>query len=102
MNPNLHKIIENYSVSEELKFDSNFESGNLDIVHKVKPLEYNLYMRVDTNTKGNQQWFYFSVEHASFFKNKVVKFNINNFTKAESLYGVGMRIVTSRRSQKYK
>ena len=44
----------------ELKFDSFFESGNLDIVCKPKDLEYNLFMRVDTNTKGHHQWFYFS------------------------------------------
>lgn len=39
--------------NEELRFDSNFESGNLDMVLKIKECEYDLYMRVDTNTKGH-------------------------------------------------
>ena len=38
---------------KELKFDSNFESGNLDYVIKRCTNEYDLYMRVDTNTKGH-------------------------------------------------
>ena len=37
----------------ELTFDSHFESGNLDIVVKRRDFEYDLYMRVDTNTKGH-------------------------------------------------
>jgi hypothetical protein len=38
---------------KELRFDSNFESGNLDMVIRTKPWEYDLYMRVDTNTRGH-------------------------------------------------
>lgn len=41
------------SENPELIFDSNFESGNLDMVIKVKEFEYDLYMRVDTNTRGH-------------------------------------------------
>ena len=37
----------------DLKFESNFESGNLDIVLKRSKKEYDLYMRVDTNTRGH-------------------------------------------------
>lgn len=37
----------------ELRFDSAFESGNLDSVFEIKPWEYDLYMRVDTNTRGH-------------------------------------------------
>ena len=46
----------------ELTFDSSFESGNLDMVIRTKQFQYDLYMRVDTNTRGHHQWFYFSVE----------------------------------------
>lgn len=42
-----------YVNEEELRFDSMFESGNLDQVYKIKPWEYDLYMRVDTNTRGH-------------------------------------------------
>lgn len=41
-------------LSDELQFDSFFESGNLDMVTKTKPLEYDLYMRIDTNSMGHQ------------------------------------------------
>jgi len=50
MNPTL---LEGDQLSKELVFDSNFESGNLDMVIKKKDFEYDLYMRVDTNTKGH-------------------------------------------------
>ena len=71
------------------RFDSAFESGNLDMAIKVKENEYDLYMRVDSNTKGHHQWFYFSVQSESM---NTVKFNVVNFTKSESLYKQGMRI----------
>lgn len=51
--------------------------------------EYDLYMRVDANTRGHHQWFYFSVKNKSC---DTVRFNIVNFTKKESLYTQGMRI----------
>ena len=34
-------------------FDSNFESGNLDMAVQVGPKEFDLYMRVDSNTRGH-------------------------------------------------
>lgn len=73
---------------KELRFDSNFESGNLDMVIRTKPWEYDLYMRVDTNTRGHHQWFYFNISYNSdsHFKSKRIKFNICNFTKKQSLY----------------
>ena len=43
MNPKLN-------TTKELQFDSSFESGNLDLALKVKPYEYDLFMRVATNT----------------------------------------------------
>lgn len=42
-------------------FDSDFESGNLDMAIQTKPRDFELYMRVDTNTRGHHQWFFFSV-----------------------------------------
>ena len=47
----------------ELVFDSKFESGNLDRVVKIGELEYDLYMRPDANTRGHNQWYYFSIEN---------------------------------------
>ena len=40
-------------LTNELIFDSDFESGNLDLVIKTAQYEYDLYMRVDTNTRGH-------------------------------------------------
>ena len=74
-----------------LEFNSKFESGNLDLVAKgaTRANEYDLYMRVDANTRGHHQWFYFSVKN---YDKKRVKFNIVNFTKNNSLYTQGMRV----------
>lgn len=68
-----------------LKFDSKFESGNLDMVVKRDEMEYDLYMRVDTNCRGHHQWFYFSVENDSPIT-KTIRFNIVNFTKPSSQF----------------
>lgn len=100
---------------QELTFDSDFESGNLDIVQMASRDTYDLFMRTDTNARGHHQWFYFSVEHTPELQNRKVTFNIVNFTKDESLYSkatanlalgiakpTGMRVVTSRRSDGYK
>lgn len=46
---------------KSLNFDSFFEGGNLDMAVKLSDLEYDLYMRPDTNSKGHQSWFYFKV-----------------------------------------
>lgn len=73
--------------NDALFIDSNFESGNIEKVYKCKnPLaqEYHLYMNVDTNTKGHQQWYYFRVRNMK--KNTNYKFTIWNFTKPKSLY----------------
>jgi hypothetical protein len=45
MNPKL-------DLTDEFCFDSLFESGNLDMVTKVRDFEYDLYMRIDTNSTG--------------------------------------------------
>ena len=82
MNPSLDEKTAN----NELVFDSNFESGNLDMVIKRKEMEYDLLMRVDTNTKGHHQWFYFSVVNPKCLTKKKIRFNVANFTKNHSLY----------------
>jgi hypothetical protein len=74
---------------ESLTFDSLFESGNLDAVFRVDEREYNLFMRVDANTKGHLQWFYFKVGQLK--ANQKYKFNIYNFQKAKTLYARGMK-----------
>ena len=60
-----------------------FESGNLDIVMRMKEKEYNLFLRPDTNTCGHMQWFYFKVTNSQKCK---VRFNICNNRKAKTLF----------------
>lgn len=73
---------------DEVVFDSDFESGNLDTVIKVADNEYDLFMRVDTNTRGHVQWFNFTVKN---FGKKKIRLNIVNFKKYKTLYSRDMR-----------
>ena len=78
------------SPDQTLVFDSSFESGNLDMVIQVDRSEFDMFMRVDSNTRGHHQWFYFKVENRK--RVGTVKFNFINFTKRQSLYMHGMRV----------
>ena len=53
-------------------------------------------MRVDSNTNGHRQWFYFSIKNTT---KKTVKLNIYRFKKKFSLFQRGMKpYVRSRKS----
>lgn len=69
-------------------FDSAFEGGNLDAVVKINDFEYDLLMRVDSNTRGHFSWYNFKVISDA---ERTVKFNIINFTKPRILYSSGMQ-----------
>ena len=95
----------NQSVQEQfvdgrksLVFDSDFESGNLDIAALTnfnRNDEYDLLIRLDSNSRTHQQWFYFSVDSTNRgkYRNTKVRFNLLNFTKPRSLYQQGMKPV---------
>ncbi|CAG9321330.1 unnamed protein product [Blepharisma stoltei] len=92
--PSLQKRLKLRSAALEVSefiFDSEFESGNLDKVVKVKNNEFNLFLTADTNTKGHTQWFYFSVKNIH--KEQTITLDIMNFTKNGSLFNRGMRPV---------
>jgi len=115
-----------------LTFNSEFECGNIDVVQLVEgreissmeksfgkvskdrdfqvPIEvhqeYDITIRNDINTKGNIQWYYFSINSGNYDSNTelntsaktwtypaVIRFNITNFSKSDSLYNYGMRPV---------
>ena len=40
-------------------FNSEIESGNLVLAARASDNEYDLYLRIDTNTHGHQNWFHF-------------------------------------------
>jgi cytosolic carboxypeptidase protein 2/3 len=46
--------------------------------------EYDLFMRVDSNTRGHTNWYYFSVSNGEFIGN--VRFSLCNFRREKSLY----------------
>ena len=74
----------------ELKFDSTFESGNLDLAIQVQQKEFNLYLRPDTNTKGYCNWFFFKVQRRPTAKGRYpqqkYQFNILNLYKKKTLF----------------
>jgi hypothetical protein len=55
----------------------------------VGECEYDLYVRVDSNTRGHRQWYNFKVRNLK----KLVKyrFNICNLEKKKSLYARGQK-----------
>ena len=68
-----------------LLFDSDFESGNLDVAIWRVSTEYDLFLRVDTNTKGHTNWYNFKISNQGFLGK--VKLNVMNLRKENSLYG---------------
>lgn len=47
-------------------------------------------MQNDINSKGHTQWFFFRVQNTR--KDFSVKFNILNYSKADSMFNYGMKI----------
>ena len=82
------RLIRKYH-GDVLLIDTVFESGNLLRADRITPSEYRLYMQVDTNTRGHQQWFYFRVRNTR--KNRKYVFKIMNFTKPGITGGSGYR-----------
>ena len=70
--------------NSELVFDSQFESANLDCVVRVNDREYDLFLRVDSNTRGHTLWYYFSIRNGR--HRKSVQLNICNIGKHHNLY----------------
>lgn len=52
--------------------------------------EYQLILRLDSNSTTHQQWFHFTVQNTTETR---VRFHILNFTKPFSLYSKGMQPV---------
>ena len=72
-----------------LMFQSQFESGNLMRAVQVDDASYELWIQPDVNTRGNTQWYYFSIKGMQPAVEYV--FRIVNFSKSSSLYNQGMR-----------
>ena len=88
-------------LTNTLRFNSHFESGNLQKAIKVTDEEYTLLQDYDVLTKGHTQWFYFSVKNER--KGQTVRFSIVNLMKYDSLYNNGMKpLVRSLRKEQTK
>lgn len=76
-------------------FDSNFECGNLLYAYESAEStnEYDLVLQNDFNTKGYNQWFYFSFRSES---PRTARLNIVNMVKKRSLFTEGVRPVWFR------
>ncbi|OMJ74656.1 hypothetical protein SteCoe_26367 [Stentor coeruleus] len=72
-----------------LVFESRFESGNLRRAIQIYDYEYDLVLRLDLNSKGNMQWYYFSIGNTR--KGQKYVFNIINMVKPNSLYNFGLK-----------
>jgi len=72
---------------DSLRFESRFESGNLQRAIRMMENEYSLVLQEDTNTNGHTQWYYFSVTNQ---RPGTYKFTILNLYKSDSLYAEGM------------
>jgi len=82
------RLIRKYN-GDVLLIDTIFESGNILRADIITRSEYRLYMQVDTNTRGHQQWFYFRVRNTR--KDRKYLFKLMNFTKPGITGGSGYR-----------
>ncbi|XP_033828127.1 cytosolic carboxypeptidase 1 [Periophthalmus magnuspinnatus] len=76
---------------ESLKFNSQFESGNLRKAVQVRKLEYDLVLNSDINSNHYHQWFYFEVSGMKVGAS--YRFNIINCEKSNSQFNYGMQVL---------
>ncbi|XP_070210608.1 cytosolic carboxypeptidase 1-like isoform X2 [Littorina saxatilis] len=74
-----------------LRFNAQFECGNLRKVIQVREFEYDLILNPDINTNHHHQWFYFEVSNMAAGIN--YRFNIVNCEKLNSQFNFGMQPV---------
>ncbi|XP_061172292.1 cytosolic carboxypeptidase 1-like [Saccostrea echinata] len=77
--------------SASLRFNSQFESGNLRKAIWVREFEYDLILNPDVNTNHHHQWFYFEV--SNMIADVPYRFNIVNCEKLNSQFNFGMKPV---------
>uniref|UniRef100_A0AAQ4Q6F2 Cytosolic carboxypeptidase 1 n=1 Tax=Gasterosteus aculeatus aculeatus TaxID=481459 RepID=A0AAQ4Q6F2_GASAC len=76
---------------ESLKFNSQFESGNLRKAVQIRKYEYDLVLNSDINSNHYHQWFYFEVSGMRVGTN--YRFNIINSEKSNSQFNYGMQVL---------
>ncbi|KAM6944088.1 cytosolic carboxypeptidase 1 isoform 2-T2 [Lycodopsis pacificus] len=76
---------------ESLKFNSQFESGNLRKAVQIRKNEYDLVLNSDINSNHYHQWFYF--EASGMRVGTTYRFNIINSEKSNSQFNYGMQVL---------
>ncbi|KAM6931144.1 cytosolic carboxypeptidase 1 isoform 1-T1 [Xenentodon cancila] len=76
---------------DSLKFNSQFESGNLRKAIQVRKYEYDLVLNADINSNHYHQWFYFEV--SGMRVGTTYRFNIINCEKSNSQFNYGMQVL---------
>lgn len=77
------------SQSESLKFNAQFECGNLRKAIQVRRFEYDLILSPDINSNHHHQWFYFEI--SNMIADQPYRFNIVNCEKLNSQFNYGMQ-----------
>ncbi|XP_077416924.1 cytosolic carboxypeptidase 1 isoform X1 [Vanacampus margaritifer] len=77
--------------SESLRFNSQFESGNLRKAIQIRKYEYDLILNSDINSNHHHQWFYFEV--SGMRVGVTYRFNIINCEKSNSQFNYGMQVL---------
>ncbi|GFO08515.1 cytosolic carboxypeptidase 1 [Plakobranchus ocellatus] len=77
------------SQSDTLKFNAQFECGNLRKAIQVRRFEYDLILSPDINSNHHHQWFYFEV--SNMLADQPYRFNIVNCEKLNSQFNYGMQ-----------
>ncbi|XP_077456293.1 cytosolic carboxypeptidase 1 isoform X3 [Stigmatopora argus] len=77
------------SNGESLRFNSQFESGNLRKAIQIRKYEYDLVLNSDINSNHHHQWFYFEV--SGMRVDVTYRFNIINCEKSNSQFNYGMQ-----------
>lgn len=72
----------------QITFQGCFESSNLALVQQMSLNEFDLYTRIDTNTRGHQNWYSFRLKSK---EKRVLKLNICNLQREVTLYPKGLR-----------
>ncbi|KAL7303167.1 hypothetical protein TKK_0004371 [Trichogramma kaykai] len=75
--------------SNDLCFESRFESGNLGKVIKITDTYYQLHLRKDLYTQRHMQWYYFRITNTR--SGVLYRLSIVNLCKEDSLYNEGLR-----------
>ena len=77
-------------VDRILRFNSNFESGNLASAYHIEKDSYRLDLQYDINKSGSCQWFYFEVKNTR--KEVPYTFYISGFHKKRDVLNNGSKI----------